>query len=542
MPKVKFNPTVSLISITSLSLLSLFFLLSQLDQKQELRSQAETPRDSAVVLGLKVPKQMETGKVYQVQVSMLNNGTSVWREGDYRLGSSNPRDNVLWGLSRVYLFDQPAVEPGKSYNFIFQVKAPSLPGAYVFEWRMLREFIHWFGQSSSYLKVRVIQARAKASPNCLRDKEIKAGKLYLNCKRVFLKTAIPLYNYATEYPVEIISRLKEKGYNAIRINTYWNHFDKDANGIVDQAIYLTNLNRFIKAVADAEMLPILSFETYNVGGGGVPVAFFQTFPKAQAINFQGELAVDTEYGTHQKIPSIFNPDYRRLSRSFIQNIVRNIDNTRILYYKTTVEPQYIGNQNLDYNGDAQREYLESGAFWPPNPNDQQWNEFRATSLAQWVSGDVMAVRELVPQALIGVDYLETGDSSMVNRNGNSLIFLKNLGDIDVLHVNWHWTSRGKFDLAYDNAWKLFPDKQWAITEHMTVQGNFDRYGFETEKVLLHSLNKGTRFGWDIVNTRPSTQNSFAVYNDNWSPKATIAPLDNRNDDWMALALEENPPE
>jgi hypothetical protein len=41
------------------------------------------------------------------------------------------------------------VPPGHSHQFTFEIEAPEMPGSYLSEWQMVREGLHWFGQSGS---------------------------------------------------------------------------------------------------------------------------------------------------------------------------------------------------------------------------------------------------------------------------------------------------------------------------------------------------------------------------------------------------------
>jgi hypothetical protein len=77
-------------------------------------------------------------------------------------------------------------------------------------------------------------------------------------------------------------------------------------------------------------------------------------------------------------------------------------------------------------------------------------------------------------------------------------------------------------------------RDWAITEHMTFNGSdFVNYNDATlQKILMNTLNQGTRFGWEFVNVANSTNDPFSVYNDNWSPKRVMNAVDSKWDYWM----------
>ena len=115
---------------------------------------------------------------------------------------------------------------------------------------------------------------------------IHDGKFYVDGKWVFLKAAKPLINYADASNVSALIKkldiLKEKHYNAIEMNCYWHHFDKNGDGIID--VSLMPLRSIINAVYNRGMYPCLSVETYAVGGGNIPDDFWSRNPDAYAID------------------------------------------------------------------------------------------------------------------------------------------------------------------------------------------------------------------------------------------------------------------
>jgi hypothetical protein len=104
-----------------------------------------------------VPTTMNAGQSYNVSVTVQNTGTTTWSPYvgyPSRLGSENPRDNTIWGISRVEL---PAiVSPGQLVTFNFTVRAPSTAGTYNFQWRMLQEVVEWFGDFTPNVAINVL--------------------------------------------------------------------------------------------------------------------------------------------------------------------------------------------------------------------------------------------------------------------------------------------------------------------------------------------------------------------------------------------------
>lgn len=383
--------------------------------------------------------------------------------------------------------------------------------------------------------------------------EIRDGKFFRDGEWVFLKIAKPLRNFADPADIDRLiadlDLLEEKGYNAFALNCYWHHFDKTGDGSVD--VSLEPLRRLISAIYDRGLFPSLSIETYGVGGGQIPGDFWVKHPDAVATNAEGQKVNDTEYGTLATVPSLFSPHYLAASRNFIRELTGGLNHEKILYFETTVEPQYIGNQYIDYGTHARRAYgkwlAEEGLEGPSFPEefpiskkflvDETWNQFRAEYLAEWVNEDAAAFREVAgSDAYIAVDYLETCGPEMPQRSGDSIAFLTHLRVADILQVNWHWhVARGEPNFcAYENVARVMEEtgRRWAITEHMTLNGS-DYRPEDVPAMLRNTLERGTRFGWEFVSVSPSSESNFSLYEDDWSPKPTIAVVDQNWEKWLA---------
>jgi hypothetical protein len=98
-----------------------------------------------------VPRLMVPGARYAVTLTFKNTGADWSPIGPscnaYRLGAENPRDNHTWGHSRIEL--PTSVASGENVTLKFFVRAPTAPGVYDFQWRMLQECVTWFGQPST---------------------------------------------------------------------------------------------------------------------------------------------------------------------------------------------------------------------------------------------------------------------------------------------------------------------------------------------------------------------------------------------------------
>lgn len=116
---------------------------------------ASPPVNRATYVTQNIPTRMVAGQGYTATVTMQNSGTTTWvgGTGNYRLGSQNPGDNVTWGGSRVDV--GASVAPGANKTFSFPITAPSTPGTYNFQWRMVQDGVEWFGDQTPNVTVQV---------------------------------------------------------------------------------------------------------------------------------------------------------------------------------------------------------------------------------------------------------------------------------------------------------------------------------------------------------------------------------------------------
>jgi len=387
--------------------------------------------------------------------------------------------------------------------------------------------------------------------------EIKNGKFYFDGDWKFLKTAKPLINFSDAASVDrLISNLdiiRSKYYTSIELNCYWHQFDLNGDGIPDKS--LEPLNKLINAIYDKGMYPCLSVETYAVGGGAIPDGFWKLHPDAFAINEKGEKVTDTEYGFGSKVVSIFHEGYRETVHKFIKSLAEGIDTKKILYFETTVEPQYMGAIPLCYSVSAKNEYKkwrnENGITDTESemPNtfpisdsfikNSTWNKFRAQFLAKWVNEDAAAYRAVAgDNAYVAVDYLDANEKEQYLRMGDPVEFLSHLTALNIIQVNWSWyfPENKPNQKAYDRVWSVMRGKKndWAISEHMTFNGSdFLHFSeFELKNILENTLKQGTRFGWEFVSVIPERSDSFSLYNNDWSPKRVMAFVDDYWGYWL----------
>ncbi|RKH07033.1 NBR1-Ig-like domain-containing protein [Corallococcus carmarthensis] len=112
-----------------------------------------------------VPTSLPPGQTASVSVTMRNTGTNVWTAaGQYRLGSQAPQDTFTWGDSRVYMVSGEAIAPNAQKTFTFTITAPATAGVYTFQWKMLQEYVAWFGAQSPAVSITVSQPAVTLCP------------------------------------------------------------------------------------------------------------------------------------------------------------------------------------------------------------------------------------------------------------------------------------------------------------------------------------------------------------------------------------------
>src|SRR3989338_5818639 len=90
-------------------------------------------------VGNTLPATMTAGETRSVTVPMINKGTNTWNAANsYRLGSTTPDNNWVWGLARVAMASGANIVTNQQYSFTFSIKAPTTPGTYTSNWRMVK--------------------------------------------------------------------------------------------------------------------------------------------------------------------------------------------------------------------------------------------------------------------------------------------------------------------------------------------------------------------------------------------------------------------
>ena len=128
-------------------------------------------RDSAAFVSQSFLTLMTAGQRYAVQVTLRNNGSTIWSTNNgYFLGSAAPEDNLVWGMNRVAL---PApVAPGEFVTLNFIANAPYPGGPHSMQWRMVREGSGYFGEATTAVPVLVAE---KGNAAIILDQQVPAS-------------------------------------------------------------------------------------------------------------------------------------------------------------------------------------------------------------------------------------------------------------------------------------------------------------------------------------------------------------------------------
>lgn len=119
------------------------------------------PEYLATILSDTIPSNMETGKSYPVTVTVRNDGNNSWTEALwYRLGAVNDYDPLAPG--RIFIANNQSIATGQTYSFQYTIVAPTTPGNYITNRRMVRDAVTWFGTTLTKT-VSVIQTPPRAA-------------------------------------------------------------------------------------------------------------------------------------------------------------------------------------------------------------------------------------------------------------------------------------------------------------------------------------------------------------------------------------------
>lgn len=118
------------------------------------------------------------GASFQLETLILNDGSTIAFDHalDFLVGSQNPQDNQRWGTNRWALGG--VIQPNTSRRVDLPLTAPTQPGIYPLEFRMVQDGVTWFGDTLVFAATVGVPAAPSAPRPCLMSMVI--GLVMLN--------------------------------------------------------------------------------------------------------------------------------------------------------------------------------------------------------------------------------------------------------------------------------------------------------------------------------------------------------------------------
>ncbi len=118
-------------------------------------------QDNAQYVSDTIPAVMTAGVQYAVSVTMKNTSFMPWDSTNYKLGAVDDSDPLAGG--RQLISGGIPVAPGQQYTWTFTMTAPTTPGTYTTDWRMVQEYVNWFGDTLA----KQVQVTTAAPPDAV---------------------------------------------------------------------------------------------------------------------------------------------------------------------------------------------------------------------------------------------------------------------------------------------------------------------------------------------------------------------------------------
>ena len=118
---------------------------------------------NATVVSNTIPIDMLPEASASVTVRMKNTGSNTWNSTDnYRLGGVGDGSGIAaqFGATRFNIASGTNVATNQEYSFTFNITAPTTPGTYNLQYRMLQDGVAWFGDTLS------VNVTVHGTPTC----------------------------------------------------------------------------------------------------------------------------------------------------------------------------------------------------------------------------------------------------------------------------------------------------------------------------------------------------------------------------------------
>jgi Ig-like domain-containing protein len=103
-------------------------------------------RDGAHVVSATFPHTLTTGERSEIDITLRNTGNTTWTRASYQLGDV-AADDPFTSLKRVACANDARVAPAETCRVRMTFTAPSRPGTYASNWRMIHDRTGWFGDT-----------------------------------------------------------------------------------------------------------------------------------------------------------------------------------------------------------------------------------------------------------------------------------------------------------------------------------------------------------------------------------------------------------
>lgn len=125
---------------------------------QQVQGTPPPPTWAATFNAQSYASSMQAGSTATVWAEFRNDGTGHWKHGETFLGTQGPQDRSSpfctagnWaGCNRPSEVDQSDVAQGQIGRFTFIMTAPSTPGTYTEQFKLVREGVTWFGPTITW--------------------------------------------------------------------------------------------------------------------------------------------------------------------------------------------------------------------------------------------------------------------------------------------------------------------------------------------------------------------------------------------------------
>ncbi len=117
---------------------------SQVEDLNEYIQRRFADVNDAELISHTIPDKVLANDSFNVSATFKNTGTTTWSSSEaYKLGAYG--DSDPFGPARVALPND--IEPGEEVTFTFPFNIPDQEGNYTTDWRMVEEYIEWFGDT-----------------------------------------------------------------------------------------------------------------------------------------------------------------------------------------------------------------------------------------------------------------------------------------------------------------------------------------------------------------------------------------------------------